>query len=100
MEENQWISFPRLVINQLPSPGVKYSGGENRRSDCFRDFSRFRSFECVSDSQENGAKQACAETYSPETILRRKSQVRSTLPDPGVICPITFAPVLEATSSA
>src|ERR1700693_945016 len=100
MEKNQWISSPRLMIDQLAATGVKHSGGKNRGSNCIRDFSGFGSFEGVAESQENGAKQACAEPYSPEAILGKKSQVRSTLPDPGVICPITFAPVLEATSSA
>ena len=100
MEKNQWIPLARFVINQLAATGVKHSGGKNCRSNCIRDFSRFGSFESVAESQESGAEQARAETYSPETILGKKSQVRSTLPDPGVICPITFAPVLEAISSA
>ena len=100
MDENEGIAFPRLVINQMTSTSIKDPGRKNRRGDCVRDFRRFGCFECVPKCQKNGAEQTRAQAYSPKPVLGKKSQVSSTLPDPGVTCPITFEPVLAAISSA
>lgn len=99
MDENQRFALPRLVINQMASTSIKDSGRKNRGSDCVRDFRRFRRFEGVTERQDDRAEQTRAQAYAPEPILRKKFQVSSTLPEPGVICPITFEPVFAATSS-